>query len=219
MKITQLNIKDPASAITHFIGFIAALTALPFIVIHYTNAGAGKAATASVLIFMVSMMMLYGASAMYHCFAPSGRAAIALKRNDHLSIFLLIAGSYTPYCVNAISQPAGNRLLIAVWTFAAVGMIVKFVWILCPKWFSSVIYIMMGWLCVFALPQMYRGLSMEAFIWLAAGGVLYSIGGVIYALRSEAFNARHPNFGNHEVFHLFVLAGSVCHFISIWQIF
>ncbi|MBQ6622634.1 MAG: hemolysin III family protein [Mogibacterium sp.] len=215
----QRYIKDPGSAITHFIGMAAALILMPFLVAHTSRAGAGAAAVASVIIFMVSMILLYGASTSYHTFDLKGHAATVLKRTDHMMIFVLIAGSYTPFCVNVLEPRTGRILLVTVWAFAAVGMIVKFFWVYCPKWFSSVIYLAMGWLCLFAFPQFYRGLSTAAFVWLVAGGILYSVGGVIYALKFVSFNERHPNFGNHEIFHLFVLGGSLCHFISAWLLF
>ena len=213
------HLKDPGSAITHFIGFLAAAVTLPVIMAHAANTGAGKAAVASVCIFMVSMMLLYGASTTYHTLDLKGHAATVLKRTDHLMIFVLIAGSYTPFCVNVLDAQTGKVMLTAVWLFAVVGMVIKFFWVYCPKWVSSVIYIAMGWLCLFAFPQFYRGLSTAAFVWLLAGGLLYSAGGIIYALKCVSFNSRHPYFGNHEVFHLFVLGGSRCHFISAWLIF
>ena len=99
---------------------------------------------------------------------------------------------------------------------AAVGMIVKACWITCPKWFSSVIYIGMGWLCVLAFVPIFHNLPRAGFGWLLAGGIIYTIGGVIYALKLPIFNAKHKFFGSHEVFHLFVMGGSVCHFIFMY---
>ena len=89
-------------------------------------------------------------------------------------------------------------------------------WITCPKWFSSVIYIGMGWLCVLAFSQIFHALSKPAFGWLLAGGIIYTIGGIIYALKVPIFNAKHKNFGSHEIFHLFVMGGSACHFVTMF---
>ena len=108
-------------------------------------------------------------------------------------------------------------LLAAVWGIAAAGMLIKALWINCPKWFSSVIYIAMGWVCVFVFGQLFETLSVEAFLWLLAGGIIYTVGGVIYALKLSIFNSRHVYFGSHEVFHLFVMAGSICHFIFMYR--
>lgn len=131
-------------------------------------------------------------------------------------IFFLIAGSYTPVCLIALHGKTGTILCIAVWSVAIVGTIVKVCWITCPKWFSSVIYIAMGWLCAFAFIPIVKALNPAGFGWLLAGGIIYTVGGVIYALKVPLFNAKHKNFGSHEIFHLFVMGGSICHFIVMY---
>ena len=136
-----------------------------------------------------------------------------------MMIFVLIAATYTPYCIRPLAENGGRRLLVAVWGIAVLGMSFKLFFVWCPRWVSSVLYIAMGWSCVSCLPQMVAGLSSASFGWLLAGGIIYSAGGVLYALRLSAFNDRHPNFGSHEIFHLFVLAGSFCHFLSVWLMF
>ena len=93
----------------------------------------------------------------------------------------------------------------------------KAFWINCPKWFSSVLYIAMGWVCVLAFTQIINSLSPEAFGWLLAGGIIYTVGGVIYALKLPLFNARHRSFGSHEIFHLFVMGGSACHLFLMYR--
>ena len=104
-----------------------------------------------------------------------------------------------------------------MWGIAAAGMLVKALWINCPKWFSSIIYIAMGWVCLFVFRELLTTLSLAAFLWLLAGGLIYTAGGVIYALKLPVFNEKHKEFGSHEVFHLFVMAGSICHFIFMYQ--
>lgn len=111
----------------------------------------------------------------------------------------------------------GYPLLIAVWSLALIGIGIKFLWITCPKWFSSVIYIAMGWICVFVFSPIVHRLPAAAFGWLLAGGIIYTVGGIIYALKLPLFNARHQYFGSHEIFHLFVMGGSFCHFIFMYQ--
>ena len=103
-----------------------------------------------------------------------------------------------------------------MWVVALAGIAIKALWITCPKWFSSVLYIAMGWLCVFAVVPIVRALSPAGFGWLLAGGIIYTAGGVIYALKLPLFNARHKAFGTHEIFHLFVMAGSACHFVLMY---
>lgn len=110
----------------------------------------------------------------------------------------------------------GYMLLAAVWSIAVAGMLIKLCWITCPKWFSSILYIAMGWACLAVFGTLWNTLSRSAFLWLLAGGIFYTAGGVIYALKLPVFNARHKNFGSHEVFHLFVMGGSVCHFIFMY---
>lgn len=133
-----------------------------------------------------------------------------------MMIFVLIAGSYTPICLIVLGGSAGYTMLAVVWGIALVGMIIKACWITCPKWFSSVIYIAMGWVCVFVFGQLLHTLPTAGFLWLLAGGIIYTAGGIIYALKLPIFNAKHKAFGSHEVFHLFVMGGSICHFIFMY---
>jgi hemolysin III len=168
------------------------------------------------VIFILSMILLYGASATYHSVNLTGKALKLFKKIDHMMIFVLIAGSYTPVCLIVLDRPLGYELLYAVWGIAVAGMIIKAFWVTCPKWFSSVLYIAMGWVCVFAFGQLWTTLPTPAFLWLLIGGIIYTVGGIIYALKLPLFNARHKYFGSHEVFHLFVMAGSLCHFIFMY---
>lgn len=133
-----------------------------------------------------------------------------------MMIFVLIAGSYTPVCLLAIPGMTGYILLAVVWIIALLGMGFKYFWVYCPKWISSVLYIALGWACVFAFPQLLNTLSTGCFLWLLAGGLIYTAGGVIYALKLSAFENRHINFGCHEIFHLFVMVGSFCHYIVMY---
>ena len=132
-----------------------------------------------------------------------------------MMIFILIAGTYTPICISVIGGKTGILLLSLVYGIAVAGICLKAFWVFCPKWVSSIIYIAMGWVCVLAFPQIYASLSRASFIWLLVGGILYTIGGVIYALKLKVFNSIHKHFGSHEIFHLFVLAGSFCHFMTM----
>lgn len=212
-----LSIKDPGSAITHFIGMIlAALAATPLLVLAaYHNGGRAVPALA---VFALSMILLYGASTVYHTLNISEKINRILRKVDHMMIFILIAGSYTPVCVIPLRDTVGYPLLALVWGTAAAGILIKAFWITCPKWFSSLIYISMGWLCVLAMVPLVSSLPTAAFLWLVAGGVIYTIGGVIYALKLPFFNAKHKYFGSHEIFHLFVMGGSLCHFVVMFYI-
>lgn len=207
--------KDPGSAITHFIGCIlAALSATPLLIkaarepdnIHVIAMG----------IFVLSMVLLYAASTIYHSVDSNDIVNRRLRKVDHMMIFVLIAGSYTPICLIVLNGKTGIILCAIVWAVAITGITIKACWITCPKWFSSVIYIAMGWLCVLAFKPILNALSPAAFGWLLAGGIIYTVGGIIYALKVPIFDSKHKNFGSHEIFHLFVMAGSVCHFIMMY---
>ena len=211
-----ITIREPGSAITHFIAMVlAAFAAVPLL----TKAAfdAGRIGVFSMAVFMTSMILLYGASTLYHSVNFSGHSLKIFRKIDHMMIFVLIAGSYTPVCLLVLEPQSGHTLLIAVWALAAVGMLVKALWITCPKWFSSIIYIAMGWACLSVFGELLTALSRPAFLWLLAGGLLYTVGGVIYALKLPVFNSIHKNFGSHEIVHLFVMGGSICHFICMYQ--
>ena len=110
----------------------------------------------------------------------------------------------------------GIIMLSIIWGIAFIGMIVKIFWIHCPKWFSSILYISMGWTCVIAFTQLLDAMSPQAFGLLLGGGIVYTLGGVLYALKLKVFKRLHRNFGSHEIFHVLVMGGSVCHFIMIY---
>lgn len=213
----NVRIKDPGSAITHFIGMMMAMFAATPLLIKAARQP-DKIHMIALAIFISSMILLYAASTLYHTLDLSQKANKMLKKIDHMMIFILIAGTYTPICIIALPQPLGVRLLALAWGIALVGIVVKMFWVTCPKWFSSILYIGMGWTCVLAFTQILNSLSKAAFGWLLAGGIIYTIGGIIYALKLPIFNAKHKYFGSHEIFHLFVMGGSICHFIVMYLV-
>lgn len=211
-----ITIREPGSAITHLIAMMLAVFAsVPLLLRAFMHAG--KTGVLAMAVFMTSMVLLYAASTLYHSVNLSGRRLRFFRKVDHMMIFVLIAGSYTPVCLLVLEPASGKSLLIAVWAIAAAGMLIKALWITCPKWFCSIIYIAMGWACLSVFGELLHALSAPAFFWLLSGGLLYTAGGVIYALKLPVFNQIHPNFGSHEIFHLFVMAGSICHFICMYQ--
>ena len=211
----NITIREPGSALTHFIAMLLALcAAVPLLVRAAVHSGV-KSLTA-MTVFMISMVLLYAASTIYHSVNCSGRVLRIFRKMDHMMIFILIAGTYTPVCLLTLPKPSGLMLLAAVWGIALVGIFIKGFWITCPKWFSSVLYIAMGWSCLSVLGLLFSLLPLHAFLWLLAGGLIYTAGGIIYALRLPLFDARHPMFGLHEIFHLFVMAGSLCHFVFMF---
>lgn len=211
----QITIREPGSALTHFVAMMLAVFAtIPLLV---------KAATSynerniiAMAIFMGSMILLYAASTTYHSVDFSGEKLRIFRKIDHMMIFILIAGSYTPVCLIVLGGQLGYTLLTTVWGIAIAGILIKAFWITCPKWFSSLIYIAMGWVCVGVFGTLWDTLPTSAFLWLLAGGIIYTIGGIIYALKLPVFNSRYKDFGSHELFHLFVMGGSICHFIFMY---
>ena len=212
----QITIREPGSAITHFIAMMMAVFAATPLLIKAALSSDGKITLLALGIFCISMILLYGASATYHSLNISGKALRIFRKIDHMMIFVLIAGSYTPVCLIILGGKLGYTLLSVVWGIALFGMILKACWVTCPKWFSSVIYIAMGWVCLGVFGTLWNVLPHAAFGWLLAGGIIYTIGGVIYALKLPIFNGKHKFFGSHEIFHLFVMGGSICHLIFMY---
>lgn len=213
--LMQITIREPGSAITHFIGMMLAVFASTPLLVKAAVSD-GFTTFLAMTVFMLSMIALYGASALYHSVMVKDRLLRVFRKIDHMMIFVLIAGSYTPVCLIVLGGKLGYTLLVVVWTIAVLGMLIKALWITCPKWFSSIIYISMGWVCLGVFGQLWNTLPHSAFLWLLAGGIIYTVGGVIYALKLPLFNNRHRYFGSHEIFHLFVMGGSICHFIFMY---
>lgn len=212
MKIT---IREPGSAITHYIGMLLSLFAAAPLLVKAAGSGIPSAITA-MGIFILAMILLYAASSIYHAVNVKDKVLKIFRKLDHSMIFILIAGTYTPVCMLVLGGKTGMYLLALVWGIAIGGIVLKMCWINCPKWFSSVIYIAMGWVCVLVFPALWEKLPALAFAWLLAGGILYTVGGIVYALKLKGFNGAHKYFGSHEIFHLFVMAGSFCHFIVMY---
>ena len=188
----QITIREPGSAITHFIAMMMAVfAAVPLLV--KAGVQSGQENFLAMAIFMGSMILLYGASATYHSVDLTGKSLRVFRKLDHMMIFVMIAGSYTPVCLIVLHNKIGYILCALVWATAILGIVFKAFWVTCPKWISSVLYIGMGWLCVLAFMPIIHALPKAGFGWLLAGGIIYTIGGVIYALKLPIFNAKHKN--------------------------
>ena len=209
------HVKDPGSAITHFIGMLMAVFAAVPLIIKATHEPS-PIYVVSIAIYAASLILLYAASTTYHTFDRSEKVNTILKKIDHMMISVLIAGSYTPICLLVLGGRLGIILLAIVWSIAIAGILIKAFWVYCPKWVSSVLYIGMGRTCVLAFTQLLNSMSPAAFGWLLAGGLIYTAGGIIYALKLPIFNMKHKDFGSHEIFHLFVMGGSICHFVVMY---
>jgi hemolysin III len=167
----------------------------------------------AVSIFGASLVMMYVVSALYHASTLSERGMGHFQRIDHVMIYVLIAGSYTPICLIVLGGRLGMALLITVWALAALGLFQKIVWMRAPRWLSTALYLGMGWIGVVLARPLITAASRGFFLWLLAGGIAYSLGAVIYANKWPRRGARI--FGPHEIWHLFVMAGSFAHYWAI----
>lgn len=202
----------PWSAITHGAGAALALLGTAMLLSDTTSLYQLTAFT----VYGLSMIVLYAASTLYHCLRTGIPGRRRLRKLDHCSICLLIAGSYTPICMLVLKDGCGPTLLTGVWAFALAGILLSLCWITAPRWLSAGVYLCMGWLAVFALKPLNTALPPEGMIWLVAGGVFYTAGGVLYALKWPGRN--NPRFGCHEIFHVFILLGSVCHYFNMYRV-
>lgn len=205
--------REPVNALTHWGGALAALIALGPLL---GWAHARELTLWPFVVFGLSMVGLYAASASYHSFRPGERGLLWLRKLDHAAIFLLIAGSYTPVAYFGLEGSWRTVVLGVVWGIAGAGVLLKLLTMRLPRWVSTVLYLGMGWLALVFLPQLARNLSPAAIFWLAAGGVLYSVGAVIYGTRR--WNPRPGMFGFHEIWHLFVLGGTGAHLTMMFHL-
>ncbi|HAI22024.1 MAG TPA: hemolysin [Clostridiales bacterium UBA8153] len=210
--VRRLRLKDPASALTHFIGALLSVAALVVLVI---RAAAGGTAwhVVSFAIFGSSLILLYTASTLYHSLAVPARAALVLRKVDHIMIFILIAGTYTPFLLVPLRGPWGWSLFGVIWGCALAGLVMKLFWMGAPRRVTATFYLVMGWLVIIAIYPLVQAVSAATLAWLFAGGASYTVGAVFYSTRWP--NPWPGRFGFHEVWHLFVLGGSIAHFGAV----
>jgi hemolysin III len=206
------NLREPINGLTHLAGAILAVLVLAGLVGVAVWSGKGRHAVAF-LIFGLSLVALYTSSALYHLLPVSERALQRLRRLDHITIFLLIAGTYTPFCVIALSGAWRWGLLGPVWGIALAGILLKFLWLDAPVWLSTALYLAQGWVALVAVPMLWRAFPPQALLSVAAGGLIYTIGAIIFALKWPTI--RRGVFEAHELWHIFVLLGSACH---VWTV-
>src|SRR6476619_3864275 len=184
------------------------------VLIAVASALKGGAAAASTSIYSATVTLLFGTSALYHRRTWSPRAHAIMKRPDHSMIYVFIAGTYTPIAVLTLTHTAAISVLVTVWTGALVGVALQMAWPQAPRWLTVPCYIALGWVAVFVMPQLLHNAGVAALVLIIAGGVIYTIGGVVYALKRP--NPLPGVFGFHEVFHACTLVAAVCHYIAIW---
>lgn len=207
--------REPINALTHLIGagfsFIGTLFML-----FYAKGSTPFTFTivSSIIIFGLSLIALYTTSGVYHWVNTTDATLLKLKKLDHSMIFVLIAGSYTPFAMLSLTGGWKWGIIITVWSLAILGITLKMLWIDMPRWLSTFLYIGMGWIALFALKPLYISLSFGGFFYLVLGGVMYTVGGIIYGLKKPNFSS---SFGFHEFFHIFVILGSLCHYWAVFK--
>jgi len=209
----RVPFREPINSMTHFAG--AALSIVGIVVllaIAIEDRSTRKIVAFS--IFGASLVSMYCASAFYHGLKVSDRAVAHLRRIDHMMIYILIAGSYTPVCLVLLRGRLGLGLLIAVWSLAALGVFQTVVWMRAPQWLATALYIGMGWIAVFLVGPLLKAAPPGFLLWLLAGGIIYTLGAVVHATKwPRATTGASPRlFGSHEIWHLCVMGGSFAHY-------
>ncbi|MGI5920908.1 MAG: PAQR family membrane homeostasis protein TrhA [Syntrophomonadaceae bacterium] len=203
------KLKDPFSGLSHLIGALFSVAGL-WVLVYYAGRYATVKHIVTFAIFGAALILLYSASALYHLLNVSEKKNLILRRIDHMMIYVLIAGTYTPICIIALPKVWGLSLLVSIWVLALIGIILTLIWFSAPRWFTTAIYILMGWMVVVAFLPLMQSLPAAGLGWLVGGGVAYTVGAVIYGTKWPPLTSSW--FGFHEIFHLFVIAGSVAHY-------
>ena len=204
------KLREPVNGLTHLFAAFAAVGGLAALLI-IARANTGK--QISLAIYGISVILLFSASASYHLIKAKPDVLEILRKFDHSAIYLLIAGSYTPVCYNMFTGFWKWGMLSIIWSFALIGVLIKIFVIKAPRWTTAGVYLVMGRMVVFAINEMLTRLPLGSLIWLAAGGITYTLGAVVYI--TKTFDFMPGKFGFHEVWHIFVMLGALAHFIAI----
>lgn len=214
MKNIFKKLREPVSGLTHLLGVFLSVIGLILLVYHAEEFG-NVTQIIAFSIYGTSLVLLYLASSMYHLLPVSEKAIIRLKKFDHMMIYVLIAGTFTPFALIALHGYMKWGIFATIWTLAFIGIVIKLVWINVPRWLSTSFYLGMGWLGIVMFPSLIHYINIDAIYWIALGGFFYTVGAVIYALKKP--DPFPKVFGFHEIWHIFVLLGSFCHFWSIYM--
>ncbi|EKN66187.1 hemolysin III family channel protein [Neobacillus bataviensis LMG 21833] len=207
-------IREPINGLTHLAGAIFAFVGLLAMVIKAASTTPTPLALSAVIIFGVSMILLYSASATYHMVIARANVIAFLRRLDHSMIFVLIAGTYTPFCFISLNGKTGAILFSIISGVAISGVVFKMMWFNCPRWISTALYIAMGWMIVFVFSPLTGSLNPVGLFLLVLGGIFYTIGGIIYGAKPKFLELKYLGF--HEIFHIFIMLGSLAHFLSVY---
>jgi len=204
------KLREPINSLTHWVGAVLALAGLIALLI----VGWGTPLKViSLIVYGASLIFLFSASATYHMVQAKDKALEIFRKVDHAAIYCLIAGTYTPFCINAFTGFWKWGMLTIIWSLAIIGIVIKVFIIRSPRWLNAGIYVVMGWLCVGASGQLLAALPAWVLTWLIIGGVTYTLGAVVYS--TKMFNFVPGVFGFHEVWHIFVLLAAAAHFVAV----
>lgn len=207
------KLREPVNSLTHWAGAVLALAGLIALLIVGWDT---PTKIISFAVYGVSLIFMFSASATYHMVRVREKALEIFRKIDHAAIYALIAGTYTPFCVNAFEGFWKWGLLGVIWSLAAIGITVKIFYIRAPRWLNAGIYVVMGWLSVAAAGQMLAALPAWVLTCLIAGGVIYTLGAAVYI--TKIFNFKPGVFGFHEVWHIFVLLAAAAHYAAVMGI-
>jgi hemolysin III len=195
----------------------AVSVAAGIVLVSVVGATRGAEAGLATTVYALTVCLLFGTSAVYHRvqWTRASRHAL-LARLDHSMIFVFIAGTYTPFAVLAMPERTGDVVLAVVWFGAVGGVVLKSAWITAPRWLSVPLYLGLGWVAVFTLPDLLASSGVAAFVLIAAGGLLYTCGAIVYGIKRP--DPWPQVFGFHEVFHLCTVVAAACHMVAVWLV-
>jgi hemolysin III len=202
--------REPVNSLTHWAAAVLALIGL--IALLLVSWGA-PIKMISLLVYGASLIFLFSASATYHTVNRKDRVLEVFRKVDHAAIFVLIAGTYTPFCVNAFTGFWQWGMLSVIWSLALIGILIKIFYIRSPRWLNAGIYVAMGWLGIIGAGQVFTSLPVWVVFWLVAGGVIYTLGAVVYS--TKIFDFVPGVFGFHEIWHIFVILAAAAHFVAV----
>lgn len=206
--------REPVNSLTHWIGAGLSGIALIAMLIKGFNSNLDGLELLSLVIFGISLILLYSVSATYHSVLSTDEIILKLRKLDHSMIFILIAGSYAPFCLIGLQGTMGIAFFAIMISVAVAGVIFKMCWFNCPRWLQTGLYIGMGWSALFVIKPLSSVMSPISIAWLVLGGIFYTVGGVLYGLKPKKL--QFGCFGFHEIFHIFILLGSLSHFICVF---
>lgn len=204
--------REPFNAYSHYLGALVSVIWLGFLL--YAGWDDPLSYKIAYLVYGLSVFLMFFSSGVYHTLNVEDRTEELFRLFDHIFIYIVIAGTYTPFCLIALQGAWQWGMLLGIWLFAIAGILKKTFWLNAPRWFSTLIYLLMGWISVIILPIIWDILPRAFIYWIAIGGLFYTVGAVIYAIQKpDPFPGK---FGSHEIWHLFVLGGAFSHYWAIY---